>query len=455
MSNLSPNGVPPKVKPGYTNPAFRAMGIPPLKLPSRNWMIFWSVVTVSVSGILYDKQKQKQIRNHYQDIVKPLANEPIDVNLRPRKITVFIAPPPNDYLDSSLKIWRRYIKPILYYAGVDYEIVQEEKQGMIRTEVANRVRAVRRQLLEARNQEKPLSHEGTSKNEFIPLDEYDPEQAKRFKANFDYRNVIGPFLGKDKPVVTEADSLTPSELSGGVICLGRGAYKEYITGLHEGLLGPLEAPVKVRVANADDKQSSQIQSAETNVACETITESQSEEPNVGADSNANEDEKHSEEEHSEEKQSEKDSKSKISKPFITPADYANVEIPHELSLSGQSSVVRDPKTNIPLLLHQPVLAISVPNLVGFLKIPERIYRFYRKRYYCEEVCSAVTDLVVQKNIRPFSHPQDLGLAIEEEDDWPKSWVKEGLKRQSEWTSDLKDDPRIVEYVTLYNEKKEE
>lgn len=80
-------------KPGYTNPALKALGIPALRLPSRNWMIFWSVLTVSIGGIAYDKYKQRQILSHATDLVKPLAEESMEVDKVPRKITVFIAPP--------------------------------------------------------------------------------------------------------------------------------------------------------------------------------------------------------------------------------------------------------------------------------------------------------------------------------------------------------------------------
>ncbi|CAI4574720.1 ALI_collapsed_G0031500.mRNA.1.CDS.1 [Saccharomyces cerevisiae] len=134
-------------KPGYTNPALKALGIPALRLPSRNWMIFWSVLTVSIGGIAYDKYKQRQILSHATDLVKPLAEESMEVDKVPRKITVFIAPPPNDYLESSLKVWRRYVKPVLYYAGLDYELVQEDRQGIIRTNVANRIRELRKEIL--------------------------------------------------------------------------------------------------------------------------------------------------------------------------------------------------------------------------------------------------------------------------------------------------------------------
>lgn len=425
-------------KPGYTNPAFRAMGIPALRLPSRNWMIFWSVLTVSVSGIVYDKHRQKQIRNHYKDIVEPFSSEKLDVNRKPRKITVFIAPPPSDYLDTSLKVWKRYVKPILYYAGLDYELIEEEKQGVIRTEVANRIREIRRQLREKASN--VAEEEG--KKSTVPADqeEFDSELARKFKNEFDFRDAIGIFYKNTKPQIVHEDAQNPDpSMAGGVICLGRGAYKEYITGLHEGLLGPLDPPtIASDEQNLEDLQAIESKEEETNGS----------ELETGAVSSkvAEDGEKDDED-----KEGKKDEK--VQSAFISPDKYSEAQFPEELQ-SQLGTYIRDPSTGIPILPHQAILMIPIPNLIGFLSIPERIYRFYQKRFYAEEVCSAVTNVVQQKNIRPFKSPQDLGLGSEEEEDWPKNWVKEGLKRKSEWTSELKDDSRVTELLKLYNKPEE-
>ncbi|QLL33886.1 hypothetical protein HG536_0F02110 [Torulaspora globosa] len=430
-------------KPGYTNPAFRMMGIPALRLPSRNWMIFWSVVTASVSGIAYDKYKQKQIRSHYKAAVKPLSSGSLDVNRKPRKITVFIAPPPGDYLDTSLKVWKRYVKPILYYAGLDYEVIEEEKQGFIRTEVANRIRELRRQLRQAQSQ-----NSSQEKEELTAVqggdDEFNAELAKQFKSDFDYRDVMGIFYNAQKPTVVYEDALNPDpSFAGGVICLGRGAYKEYITGLHEGLLGPLDPPeastdLPENEKAEQDKISSERDGQTANA--ETNDELNGEQESGSGKSEETEEDK-------------KTGSNNALKPFISPDEYSDVEFPVELSAAHNDPYIRDPATQVPFLFHQAVLMIPVPNLIGFLNIPERIYRFYQKRYYAQAVSSAVADMVNQKDIRPFEHPQDLALGEEEEDDWPKSWIREGEKRKSEWTRELKDDPRVIEYIRVYNKPK--
>lgn len=414
-------------KPGYTNPAFKAMGIPTLRLPSRNWMIFWTVLTTSIGGIVYDKHQQKQIRNRYREIVEPLSQQQMSVDRKPRKVTVFIAPPPSDYLDTSLKVWKRYVKPVLYWGGLDYEIVEENAQGMIRNDVANRIRELRKQLIESQSSESSSSgkvHDKKSKKQDPEeLEKFDPVQAKQFKDDFDYSKALGVYREWSNPKVVYEDSLVEDPaLSGGVICLGRGAYKEYITGLHEGLLGPLEAPEPVPEPGDMKKLGEQE---------EIPKESANEKPK--------------ENEPKENESDESNEAPKIPPPYITPDQYSSVEYPSELL-----GIALNPKTNCPILPHQALLVIPIPNLIGFLSIPERIYRFYNKRYFAEEVLDATKDFVLKNGVRQFEDPNDLNIWKIEEKDWPKKWVQRGMDRKSEWTRELKSDPRVAKQLHVYN-----
>lgn len=403
---------------GYTNPAFKAMGIPALRLPSRNWMIFWTVVTTSVGGIIYDKHQQNQIRNKYRGMVEPLSQQHMSTDRKPRKVTVFIAPPPSDYLDTSLKVWKRYVKPLLYWGGLDYEVIEEDAQGMIRNEVASRIREFRKHLMELQSTkssiEKLDNQKKNEKHDPEELEKFDPLQARQFKKEFDYSKALGVYREWNNPQVVYEDSLVEDPaLGGGVICLGRGAYKEYITGLHEGLLGPLEEPP------SPEPDTKKLKEEETS---KDTTEPESfEEETAG--------------------------RRRIPPPFIKPAQYSSVDYPNELQ-----GIVRDPKTSCPFLPYQSFLVVPIPNLIGFLSIPERIYRFYNKRYFAEEVLRATKDLVLKNGIRSFEDPKDLNICKEEELDWPKSWVQRGMDRESEWTRELKSDPRVTQKLHVYNGK---
>ncbi|CCK73565.1 Tim22-complex subunit TIM54 NDAI_0G05820 [Naumovozyma dairenensis CBS 421] len=440
---------------GYSNPAFKALGIPTIKLPSRNWLIFWTVLTTGLSGIVYDKYQQRSIISHYTDLVKPFSKEPLPVQRKPRKITVFIAPPPNDYLDTSLKIWRRYIKPVLYYAGLDYDVVEEDRQGVIRTKVASELRQLRLQLSEKKN--------GSIEHKHDDDEESSTKEKQELKA--DPSEFLGVFYKKNKvavEIIPDDCLVEDPKMAGGVICIGRGAYKEYLTGLHEGLLGPLEEPAPVTeptivdptISNPVDDVSLVEQELQGNLddtirVVDTLND-ESSSPNLeDTNDSKNKEEKKEEKEEGEEKEKEKET-AVIVKPFITSDKYSEATIPSELEqLTNGKFAIKDPNTNIPILLHQPLLMIPIPNLSGFTNMPRRIARFYQRREYASRVCSETYHLVTQENMRKFDQNIDTQWGKEEEEDyWPSQWVKQGLERKSEWTRPLITDPKVVDNVTV-------
>ncbi|SCV00337.1 LANO_0F06348g1_1 [Lachancea nothofagi CBS 11611] len=442
-------------KTGYTNPAFKAMGIPTLRLPSRNWMIFWTVLTVSVSGIVYDKQQQKKITKKWCTLVEPLSKEKLAVNERPRKITVFVAPPPSDYLDTSMTIWKRYVKPVLFSSGVDYEIFTEESQGLIRVEVAERIRELRRELIKHDAELKWLEAEGKIWNKFKKAitqgvsrlrsaEELDSEKEKilalKYKTDFDYKNLLGVYRenkNRNLKIVSQDSLVTDPSMSGGVICIGRGAYKEYIDGLHEGFLGPLDPP-QTQKSGATENQETEAQTINPPAKEQSSEQENSaehvEEPGA------------TEEQAATETSEEAPEKPKpLPKPYITAAEYASAKIPSELA---SSDIIREVESQIPALFHQPILVLPMPHLVGFLNIPERIYRFYRKRYVADAFCRATASCVLQK-VRPFEPTMDLDLAKLEENDWPKKWVQQGKERNSEWVRELQGDERVLTKLRVF------
>lgn len=453
---------------GWFNPALRAMGIPRIKLPSRNWMIFWTVATTTVSGIVYDKYQQKQIMKQHTALMKHKLNEPVKVNEMPRKITVFIAPPPSDYLDTSMKIWRRYIKPILFYAGLDYEIVSEEKQGVIRTYVANEMRQLRKNLIAAgqngkTDQVDKIEHD----RDLEANDEENDDSGLIFKKNFDYKKLIGIFY-KNEHIIEKVEyddaKVEDSKLSGGVICLGRGAYKEYLNGLQEGLLGPLIPSTTTSADHSKETTANQNGVSivkddaldDINIAdtidddpfikdefeqAEAKRKSDSDDLNAPATQNNDGNEKDVESKVKEVKDE------NLQEPYIDLSKFEEANLPPEIL--SHLPIVRDPVTQIPIFLHQPVLMITVPNLIGFINIPARIARFYQRRYYCQSVCEQVTNLVNQGSIRKFNDPADLDLGSVEELDWPNYWIQQGKKKNSEWTRELHSNKEVTDWLWVY------
>ncbi|KAG5355958.1 Mitochondrial import inner membrane translocase subunit TIM54 [Yarrowia sp. B02] len=263
-----PTSEPPKnaKKPGYTNPALRAMGIRQLRLPSRNWMIFWAVVGGITGGIYYDRQKRKQVRQGYKDAVSYLGERPLGGLEIPRKVTVFVAPPPGDYLDHVLTHFRAYIKPILTAAALDYEVKQENRQGEIRYVVAEGIRNFRREqaglpkvpsrlMIDEEEYNKEVAEQNAELERLKAGQEKHKNPNPTFQA---FNSLTKKPEAEEKPeemmslsvagtiAQEQLDKELASKLSfdpeSGVICVGRGAYKEYLQGLHEGWLGPLEDP---------------------------------------------------------------------------------------------------------------------------------------------------------------------------------------------------------------------
>jgi hypothetical protein len=111
--------VPPDVasKPSGAASALRYTGIPPSwfqkrpKLPSRNWLIFWTVLGSLTSLYIYDRREVKKIRQNYVERVHWRAEEKLNPLDLPRKVRVYACRwPGDDDHDRSMKYFRRYVK---------------------------------------------------------------------------------------------------------------------------------------------------------------------------------------------------------------------------------------------------------------------------------------------------------------------------------------------------------
>lgn len=433
----------PKKK-SWSNPALRAMGIPRILLPSRNWMIFWTVLAGVTGGIAYDKYQQKQVRKKYTAEVEKLGEELYDTTRVPRRLTIFIAPPPNDFLQESLKHFRKYIKPILNAAAIDFTIFTEERQGDIRHEVADKIRQLRRErLAEKLKEEEKIKQEAYDKswtkffkegvpNAFKSLRKK-PEEPEVFVSRHELyspADLLGLYKVV-KPMEPERDDSKDFLLSGGVLCIGRGTYKEYMTGVHEGLLGPLEAPApppevkKIEETLNTEAPSSEASGTETSAETEKKEETPDEIEDFGLHTRRNE-------------------LPPVPKPFILPADYANAPLAPELNMN---EVVLNDK-NVPVLFEQPVGVFTVPKLSGIMNTPTKIYRYYTKRYLAAEVAEHAQKVVYSES-RPFQN-LDSFLGAEEEMDWPRKWIERGKKKNSEWVQPLEVDPRVILRMRVFN-----
>lgn len=81
------------------------------KLPSRNWLIFWGVVS-GLSYLYWDDRRQcRRIKDEYVSKVRHLAEVPLGSMELPRKVDVYACKWPGDEeYDRSLKFFKRYVK---------------------------------------------------------------------------------------------------------------------------------------------------------------------------------------------------------------------------------------------------------------------------------------------------------------------------------------------------------
>ena len=127
----------------------------------------------------------------------------------PRKLTVFLSAPPGDGIRPSREYFKEYIKPVLVAAAMDYDVIEGRKEGDVRYGTAEQIRRLRR-----KKGEKGDTSSDQEEMDTAQIVEKAREQLK-----------IHP-----EPVVK------------GDLVIGRHTWKEYLRGLHEGWLGPLNEP---------------------------------------------------------------------------------------------------------------------------------------------------------------------------------------------------------------------
>ncbi|KAH6695298.1 mitochondrial import inner membrane translocase subunit tim-54 [Plectosphaerella plurivora] len=314
-----------KYKAPERNPAFRMLGLPamPKKLPSRNWTIFLTLTAAFSAGIIYDRREKKRATARWARAVAPLATEPIgEPSEMPRRLTVVLAAPPGEGLRVSQDHFLEYVKPILAASGLDWDFVQGRAEGDVRAAVAEKIRR-RRRLVERPDEE------------LLPTEE-NIRDAVRIK------NGIPEYAGE-----------------AGDIVIGRNAWKEYVRGLHEGWLGPLDAPAVPEPAVSPAAEEASLTTPGPEGAASTSSDS------TTPSEEAKEEPKKEEEEKKEEKKPERPPQPI---PYNTTADYQAAHLPPTLPDTFSASV-----------------PVQYPHILGFLNTPTRMVRFFNRRALADDV----------------------------------------------------------------------
>ena len=394
-----------------------------LKLPSRNWLIFLSITGSFAAAITYDRRQKKAAQRKWCDLVAHIAQEPLPVNQMRRKICIFLSAPPGDGIRPTREYFKQYVKPILTAAAVDYDVIEGRKEGDVRYGTAEQIRRLRRKRGEKGNTEST-------------------EQ---------------PDLDQALEMLREKVGIRPEPGLRGDLVIGRHTWKEYIRGLHEGWLGPLDEPLPPLPEPSPIHPSIDSPSPES---------PESDDASPDAASPPDTPPKDPEAEKTEEK-----------KPPSPPYAY--------LSTAGYSTSPISP--TIPQTL-EPSAPIPHLHLLGFLKTPIRIYNYLNQRRLADDI-GRQTAAVVLTTHRPYqqlesfastsSSGSDLNAVpvatrtpesdatesavvqtslnweqqsalIEEEPTWHKS-VRKPRKDDLErvWLDDVVIDPRIAERMCRF------
>lgn len=325
------------------------------KLPSRNWMIFLAITGSFTGAIMYDRREKRRVQQKWSDLVAHLSKETLPINEMRRKLTVYLSAPPGDGLRVARDHFKEYVKPILVAAALDYTVVEGRREGDVRAGTAENIRKMRRKAGE------PSS----------TVEEFGAEAA----------------------VATTREQMGITDEPGprGDLVIGRHTWKEYVRGLHEGWLGPLDAPPPppedspldtLEVPTADAALVADQAPEATSPEISTI---ESLESSLGSDNNDTPDPKAKEAEEAEKAEKEKSDKPSGPTPaYISPAEYSSASLPPSLPHSFDSSI-----------------PVDFPHILGFLNTPTRIYRFLTQRHLAENVGREVAAVVLAANARPY------------------------------------------------------
>lgn len=397
-------------------------------------MIFLTITGSWTAALVYDRREKKRVQKKWCDLVSHLSQEPLPTSALRRRVVIYLSAPPTDGLLVAREHFHEYIKPILVAAALDWDVVEGRREGDVRAGLAERIRKLRKM-------------KGEPSQEPLEEDEELVVRQTRERAGF-----------------------TDEEGVQGDIVVGRHTWKEYVRGLHEGWLGPLDAPpppVEEQPsleATLDPAHTGSQSPAPTDTLSSTpsqLTDDASPTaPSPPTDSTTTPPAQEPPKEEA------KPAKRKQPPPFIYPSDYS----------------AATPSPNLPSELS-PSNTIPLPHILGFLNTPLRIYRFLHRRVLADDIGRDVAAAVLAYN-RPYHQVHEnaavgagegetvgvsdaasgqgesweqQGLLRQEEEEWHKSVRKrEAGERESVWLDPVALDPRIAErmrrFVLYYPEE---
>lgn len=360
---------------------------------------------------MYDRREKKRIQKKWAKVVEHIAQEPLDTQQLPRKLSIFLSAPPADGLVPARDHFHEYVKPILVAAALDWDAIEGRREGDVRAGLAERIRKLRKKRGE-QSQE--------------PIEEGIDELLESTRQRAGVSEWTGP---------------------GGDIIIGRHTWKEYVRGLHEGWLGPLDAP-KVEPTELPLDAATSTTTPTNEAPQETAENTTTPIPTDDASPTATTDAPKPEEAEKPKEEEAKPKKRKQPPPYIATAAYEDATLP----------------PTCPQALG-PAAVIPLPHLLGFFNFPIRMYRFLNRRQAADAI-GRETAAAVLGAYRPFETASEASstdehgsstqfeqqrLLAHEEPDWHKSIRKreDDDKKDRTWLDDMVLDPRIADRMRRF------
>jgi len=376
---------------------------------------------------MYDRHQRKLAQRKWCTLVSHLAREPLPVNSLQRKLTIYLSAPPGDGLRSAREYFQEYIKPVLVAAALDWEVVDGRREGDVRAGMAERVRKLRTKQGE-------VGHAEVEEDAEAMVD-----QTRRRTGIQDWDGVKGD------------------------IVIGRHTWKEYIRGLHEGWLGPLDPPPTPESSapspSSDAPLPDPISVTDTSPPPDDLQTAQ-DDPSPASPL--------PETPTAEDKTIDNEKKKEKEKPKPT------TPTPSYLPTSAYTTSSLPP--TIPPTF-EPSSPLPFPHILGFFNTPICIYRFLTRRHLADAI-GRQTAAVVLAAYRPYEQTSSFSSSIdpdspsstnadggvvesgttseqqhvlaEEEPEWHKSARKrKDGEGERVWLDDVVVDPRIGERMRRF------
>jgi len=304
-------------------------------------------------------------------------------------MTIFLTAPPADSLSSSREHFVDYVKPVLVAAAMDWDVVEGRREGDVRAALAERIRRYRNR----QGEKVEVEFEDTATSVLEPL-----------------RERIG---------------VRETEGEKGDIVIGRNAWKEYVRGLHEGWLGPMDPPAEPAAEVLQTVEETKTPSAPSQQAEEGHADD-------AAPTTAEAEEAKTTEDKKEDEAAATPAKPLVPPPYNTPESYTSSSLP----------------ASIPDHLG-PSVAIPFPHILGFFNTPIRMYRFLNRRALADDI-GRQTAAAVLAHHRQYHHSASNG---ELGGSSPAEWEQQDTLRheEKEWHKSVKDAKEYAKERVWLNE----